>query len=171
MGDSATAFRHSDRRNICWWLHYENRENIVGEYFDHHCDAPITQMDADVNYDAQSEDLGAKWVESEPRRTFAKRERVPSGWKRQARYKFRIKVANYNCSRIEWFKIVIIACTQKCKFMVKEVREISRFFAAPPRGSPLSVWRVSRTSLPINLHPLVVSFIHSLLRNLSSLRR
>ena len=39
--------------------------------------------------------------------------------------------------------------------MGKEGREISRFFVAPPRVFPLSVWRVSRTSLTINLHPLV----------------
>ena len=45
--------------------------------------------------------------------------------------------------------------TQKCRFMGKEVREISRFYVAPPRELVLSVWRVSRTSLPKNLHPLV----------------
>ena len=39
--------------------------------------------------------------------------------------------------------------------MGKEVREISHFFVAPPRVFPLSFWRVSRTSLPKNLHPLV----------------
>ena len=26
-----------------------------------------------------------------------------------------------------------LTCTQKCRFMSKEVREISRFFVAPPR--------------------------------------
>ena len=31
--------------------------------------------------------------------------------------------------------------------MDKEVREISRFFVAMPRGFLLSVWRVSQTSL------------------------
>ena len=36
--------------------------------------------------------------------------------------------------------------------MDKEVREISRFFfVAPLRVFPLSVWRVSRTSLPTHL--------------------
>ena len=45
--------------------------------------------------------------------------------------------------------------TQKCRFMDKEVREISRFFVAPPCSLPLSVWRVSRTSLPIILQSLV----------------
>ena len=39
--------------------------------------------------------------------------------------------------------------------MGKEVREISRFYVAPPRELVLSVWRVSRSSLPKNLHPLV----------------
>ena len=32
-------------------------------------------------------------------------------------------------------------CTQKCRFMDKEVREILRFFVAPRRTIPLSVWR------------------------------
>ena len=31
--------------------------------------------------------------------------------------------------------------TRKCRFMDKEVREISRFFVAPQRAFPLSVWR------------------------------
>ena len=30
-------------------------------------------------------------------------------------------------------------CTEKCRFMDKRVREISRFFVAPPRVFPLSV--------------------------------
>ena len=30
-------------------------------------------------------------------------------------------------------------CTEKCRFMGKEVREISHFFVEPPREFPLSV--------------------------------
>ena len=43
--------------------------------------------------------------------------------------------------------------TMKCRFMNKGVREISRFFVAPPRVFPLSVWRISRTSLSQNPLP------------------
>ena len=32
-------------------------------------------------------------------------------------------------------------CTQKCRFMGKEVREISCFLVVPQRAFPLSVWR------------------------------
>ena len=32
------------------------------------------------------------------------------------------------------------AYTEKCRFMDKRVREISRFFVAPRRAFPLSVW-------------------------------
>ena len=40
------------------------------------------------------------------------------------------------------------ASTQKCRFMGKEVHEISRFFVASPHELALSFWRISRTSLP-----------------------
>ena len=39
--------------------------------------------------------------------------------------------------------------------MDKKVREISRFFAAPPRVFPLSVWCVSRKLLSRNTSGLV----------------
>ena len=45
----------------------------------------------------------------------------------------------------------------KCRFMDKRVREISRFFVAPPRMFSLSVWRVSRTLLSRNTSGSVVS--------------
>ena len=45
--------------------------------------------------------------------------------------------------------------TQKCRLMGKEVREILRFCVASPRMFPLSVWRVSHTSLPKNTYNLV----------------
>ena len=48
------------------------------------------------------------------------------------------------------------ASTQKCRFMGKEVHEISRFFVASPHELALSFWRISRTSLPKHLHPLVL---------------
>ena len=39
--------------------------------------------------------------------------------------------------------------TQKCRFMDKKVREISRFFVAPPRARfPSPSGAASRTSLP-----------------------
>ena len=47
--------------------------------------------------------------------------------------------------------------TQKCRFMDKEVRAIMCFFVVPLCEFPLSVWCISRTSLPKNLHPLVLS--------------
>ena len=46
-------------------------------------------------------------------------------------------------------------CTQKCRFMDKRVCEISRFFVAPPRVFPLSVWCVSRTLLSRNISTIV----------------
>ena len=39
--------------------------------------------------------------------------------------------------------------------MGKEMREISRFFVVLPREFPLSLLRVSRTSLPTNIHSSV----------------
>ena len=42
-------------------------------------------------------------------------------------------------------------CTQECRFMGKKVRENRAFFVAPPRAFPLSLLRVSRTSLPKNI--------------------
>ena len=62
-------------------------------------------------------------------------------------------------------------CTQKCRFMDKEVREISPFFVAPPRGFPLSIWRVSRTSLSTITSTLVLSKIISLEKNFRWRRR
>ena len=58
--------------------------------------------------------------------------------------------------------------TQKCRFMGKEVREISRVFAP-------AVLRVSRTSLPTNLHSLVLLDLDrradNFLRHIESLKR
>ena len=58
--------------------------------------------------------------------------------------------------------------TQKCRFMGKEVREISRVFAP-------AVLRVSRTSLPSNLHSLVLLDLDrradNFLRHKESLKR
>ena len=47
---------------------------------------------------------------------------------------------------------VDLSYTQKCRFMGKEVREISHFFVAPPREFPLSIWRVSRTSFVVLIY-------------------
>ena len=41
-------------------------------------------------------------------------------------------------------------CTEKCRFMDKRVREILRFFVAPPRVFPLSVFACLRTILSTN---------------------
>ena len=37
--------------------------------------------------------------------------------------------------------VITLLCTQKCRFMEKEVRDILCFFVAPRRAFPLSVWR------------------------------
>ena len=47
-------------------------------------------------------------------------------------------------------------CTQKCRFMGKEVREISRFFVAPPHVFAPALCAASRTSLPRNTSTLVL---------------
>ena len=49
----------------------------------------------------------------------------------------------------------LLISTEECIFMDKRVREISRFFVAPPRVFPLSVWRVSRKLLSRNTSGLV----------------
>ena len=49
----------------------------------------------------------------------------------------------------------ISRCTKKCIFMEKRVREISRFFVAPPRVFPLSVRARPRTVLSTNTSTLV----------------
>ena len=54
-------------------------------------------------------------------------------------------------NKLVWYS----TSTQKCRFMDKRVREIARFFVAPPRVFPLSVWRVSRTLLSRNTSTLV----------------
>ena len=46
--------------------------------------------------------------------------------------------------------------TEKCRFMDKRVREISRFFVAPRREFAPAVWRVSRTLLSRNTSTSVV---------------
>ena len=53
---------------------------------------------------------------------------------------------SYHCN-VPWDKF---PCTEKCRFLDKRVREISRFFVAPPSVFPLSVWRVSWTLLSRN---------------------
>ena len=45
------------------------------------------------------------------------------------------------CTSISGLSSVGPPCTQKCIFMGREVREISRFFVAPPRAFPVSIWR------------------------------
>ena len=48
------------------------------------------------------------------------------------------------------------ANTKKCRFMDERMREISRFFVAPPRVFPLSVRTRPRTVLSTNTYSLVL---------------
>ena len=43
---------------------------------------------------------------------------------------------------------ILSPCTEKCRFMDKRVREVSRFFVAPPRVFPLSVCERAQVHTP-----------------------
>ena len=62
-------------------------------------------------------------------------------------------MSNFRCRAI-W----ISGYTQKCRFMDKEMREISRFFVAQRRAFPLSVWR-GFTHIPIHKYLYLSRFI------------
>ena len=60
--------------------------------------------------------------------------------------KHSVKASKRGCPHCPWCR----RSTEKCIFMDKRVREISRFFVAPRREFAPAVWRVSRTLLSRN---------------------
>ena len=82
---------------------------------------------------------------------------IPDTWNALFRRKFNITEKSLVSFSVIWnsnlknaFHVSGIGYTEKCRFMDKREREISRFFGAPPRAFPLSVRARPRTVLSTN---------------------